>query len=161
MILGVGALLTILAALVRTWAGAHLRREVGHDSRLHAQGLVADGPFRHVRNSLYLGGVLFAIGFGMAASRLGSIVIAGGLTLFYYRLIAREESQLTEIQGESYPRFLKAVPRLLPSMGPRVASGGLVPRWDQAFAGNLYVVLRRRRHVQRGNAEPAAPARAS
>ncbi|HXJ93652.1 MAG TPA: isoprenylcysteine carboxylmethyltransferase family protein [Terriglobia bacterium] len=139
MILGLGALLTILAALVRTWAAAYLRSEVVHDSNLHAEGLVADGPFRYVRNPLYLGAVLFAIGFGLAASRLGFIVIVGGLTLFYYRLIAREEWLLSETQGESYRQFLKAVPRLLPSLTPRVPPGGLAPRWGQAFVGETFM----------------------
>jgi len=139
ILLGMGALLTILAALIRTWAAAYLQSEVVHDSTLHAEGLVADGPYRHVRNPLYLGGVLFAIGFGMAASRLGFVVIVGGLTLFYYRLIAREESKLKETQGESYRQFLKAVPRLIPSLRPRLPSGGLVPRWGQAFAGETFM----------------------
>jgi protein-S-isoprenylcysteine O-methyltransferase Ste14 len=139
MILGVGAALTILAALLRTWGAAYLRSEVVHDSKLHAEGLVADGPYRYVRNPLYLGGVLFAVGFGLAASRLGFVVIMGGITLFYYRLIAREEWQLSETQGESYRQFLKAVPRLLPSLRPRVASGALAPRWGQAFAGETFM----------------------
>jgi protein-S-isoprenylcysteine O-methyltransferase Ste14 len=137
--LAFGALLTILAALIRTWAAAYLQSEIVHDSRLHAEGLVADGPYRYVRNPLYFGGVLFAIGFGMAASRLGFVVIVGGLTLFYYRLIAREESQLSETQGQSYRQFLKAVPRLIPSLSPRLPSGGFVPRWGQAFAGETFM----------------------
>lgn len=137
--LAFGALLTILAALVRTWAAAYLQSEVVHDSKLHAEGLVADGPYRYVRNPLYFGGVLFAIGFGMAASRLGFVVMVGGLTLLYHRLIGREESQLSETQGESYRQFLKAVPRLIPSLSPRLPSGGLVPRWGQAFAGETFM----------------------
>lgn len=126
-ILALGAVLTVLAALVRTWAAAYLRSEVAHDSKHHGEGLVADGPYRYVRNPLYLGSVLFAVGFPMAASRLGFVVIVGGLTLFYYRLIAREESLLSETQSESYRQFLKAVPRLMPSWNPRVAAGGLAP----------------------------------
>jgi protein-S-isoprenylcysteine O-methyltransferase Ste14 len=137
LFLAVGAILTILAALVRTWAAAYLRSKVVHDSKLHAEGLVADGPFRYVRNPLYLGGVLFAVGFAMAASRLGFVVIVGGLTLFYHRLILREESQLSETQGESYRQFLKAVPRLLPSLRPRVAAGRLVASRLPPFASPL------------------------
>ena len=140
-ILALGAMLAVLAALVRTWAAAYLQSEVVHDFKLHGEGLVADGPYRYVRNPLYLGGVLFAIGFGMAASRLGFVVIVGGLTLFYYRLIAREESLLSGTQGESYRRFLTAVPRLVPSLRPRVAPGGLAPRWRQAAIGETFMWL--------------------
>lgn len=138
-VLGVGVVLTLMAALVRTWAAAYLQSEVVHDWNLHAEGLVADGPFRHVRNPLYLGGVLFAIGFGLAASRLGFLVIVAALTVFFYRLIAREESQLKTTQGESYLQYLKAVPRLIPSLTPRVPAGGLAPRWAQAFFGETFM----------------------
>lgn len=138
-ILALGAVLALLAALVRTWAAAYLKSEVVHDWELHGEGLVADGPFRYVRNPLYLGGVLLAVGFGMAASRLGFVVMVGGLTLFYYRLIAREESLLSETQGEPYRRFLKAVPRLVPSLRPRLAAGGLAPRWGQAVIGETFM----------------------
>jgi protein-S-isoprenylcysteine O-methyltransferase Ste14 len=138
-ILAVGAALALWAALIRTWAAAYLQSSVVHDFKLHGEGLVADGPFRYVRNPLYLGGVLLAVGFGLAASRLGFAVMVAGLTLFYYRLIGREESLLTETQGESYRRFLQAVPRLWPSLRPRVASGGLVPRWGQAVIGETFM----------------------
>jgi hypothetical protein len=139
LVLTFGAALCLLAALLRTWAAAYLHSEVVHDSNLHAEGLVADGPFRYVRNPLYLGGVLFAVGFGLAASRLGFLVMVGGLTLFYYRLIAREESQLKKTQGDSYLEFLKAVPRLIPSVTPRLPAGGLAPRWGQAFFGETFM----------------------
>ena len=141
VILALGAVLAVLAALVRTWATAYLKSEVVYDWKLHSEGLVADGPYRYVRNPLYLGGVLFDIGFAMTASRLGFVVIVGALTLFYYRLIAREESLLSEAQGESYRQFLKAVPRLAPSMSPRVAAGGLIPRWRQAVFGEIFMWL--------------------
>jgi protein-S-isoprenylcysteine O-methyltransferase Ste14 len=137
--LGFGSLLAVMAALVRTWSAAYLQSAVVHDPKLHAEELVADGPFRYVRNPLYFGGVLFAVGFAMAASRLGFVVIVGGLTLFYYRLIAREEWLLSQTQGEGYRQFLKAVPRLVPSFGPRVPAGGLVPRWGQAMFGETFM----------------------
>jgi len=139
LILALGAALAVLAALIRSWGAAYLQSEVVHDWKLHGEELVADGPYRYVRNPLYLGGVMLAFGFAMAASRLGFVVMVGGLTLFYYRLIAREESLLSETQGESYRQFLKSVPRLVPSLRPRVAAGGLVPRWGQAVVGETFM----------------------
>ena len=140
-ILALGAALAILGALVRTWAAAYLRSEVVHDSKIHSEELVADGPYRYVRNPLYLGGVLFAIAFAMTTSRLGFVVIVGGLTLFYYRLIAREESLLRETQGDSYRQFVALVPRLMPNLSPRVAARGLAPRWQQAAIGEAFMWL--------------------
>jgi protein-S-isoprenylcysteine O-methyltransferase Ste14 len=138
-IFALGAALAFLAALVRTWGAAYLQSDVVHDWNLRGETLVADGPYRYVRNPLYLGGVLVAVGFGAVASRLGFVVLVCGLTLFYYRLILREESLLNETQGEPYRRYLQAVPRLLPSLRPRLAAGGLLPRWRQAFAGEAFM----------------------
>src|SRR5205823_5831012 len=74
----VGASFTVLAALIRTWATAYLDTSVVHDSQLQTEALVASGPYRYVRNPLYLGGLLLAVGFALVASRLGAIVILAG-----------------------------------------------------------------------------------
>lgn len=140
-ILAFGAALAVLGTLVRTWAAAYLRSEVVHDSQIHSEEVVADGPYRYVRNPLYLGGMLFAVGFALSTSRLGFLLIVSGLTLFYYRLIAREESRFRETQGASYGQFLAIVPRLMPSLNPRVAAGGLAPRWGQAVTGEAFMWL--------------------
>jgi protein-S-isoprenylcysteine O-methyltransferase Ste14 len=70
-ILAAGVLLVTLAALVRSWAEAYLHSSVVHDSELHSDRLVADGPYRRVRNPLYLGNILLAVGMGPMASRTG------------------------------------------------------------------------------------------
>lgn len=76
---------------MRTWGAAYLRSEVVHDSNLRNETLVADGPFRYVRNPLYFGNVLLAAGMGLFASRLGWLILALGMVVFVYRLIGREE----------------------------------------------------------------------
>jgi protein-S-isoprenylcysteine O-methyltransferase Ste14 len=141
VVFGCGALVVVLAALIRTWAAAYLRSEVVHDSNLHADVLVADGPYRYVRNPLYLGGILLAIGFGFLASRLGFVFMVAATSLLYYRLIRREEAALLETQGQSYRQFLATVPRLIPSLKPRVPSAGAKPRWGQAFLGESFMWL--------------------
>jgi protein-S-isoprenylcysteine O-methyltransferase Ste14 len=136
-----GALLVFLAAWLRTWATAYLRTTVVHDRQQHAEALVADGPYRYTRNPLYLANLPFAAGVGMLASRIGWIVLVGGMWLFVYRLIFREEDGLLATQGESYRAYVRAVPRFWPSLSPRVPSGGGVPRWGQAIGGEIFVWL--------------------
>jgi protein-S-isoprenylcysteine O-methyltransferase Ste14 len=129
------ALLVVLAAAIRTWAAAYLRSSVVHDGRLHTDALVASGPYRYVRNPLYIGGLLLSLGFGMLASRIGAIVIVGGSLAITLALMDEEERQLTAAQGESYAAYRRAVPRLVPSPTPRLPAASLPPRWGQAFAG--------------------------
>jgi hypothetical protein len=110
---------------------------VVHDASQHSEALVADGPYRYVRNPLYLANLPLAAGIGVMASRLGWLFMVVGMWVFVYRLILREEDGLRQSQGESYAAYLKEVPRLWPSFSPRIPSGGGQPRWGQAIAGEM------------------------
>jgi hypothetical protein len=138
---GGGALLVFLAALLRTWATAYLRTEVVHDMSQHSEALVADGPYRYVRNPLYLANLPLIAGVGVLASRLGFFFMVFGMWLFVYRLILREEAGLLQTQGDSYRAYLKAVPRMWPALTPRVPAAGGQPRWGQAIAGEIFIWL--------------------
>jgi len=136
-----GALLVFLAAMLRTCASAYLRTDVVHDTAQHSEALVADGPFRYVRNPLYLANLPMAAGIGVLASRLGWLFVVVASWFFVYRLILREEGALRETQGDSYLAYCRAVPRFWPSLRPRVPSGNRLPRWGQAFAGESFIWL--------------------
>jgi protein-S-isoprenylcysteine O-methyltransferase Ste14 len=131
----VGALFLVLAALIRTWAAAYLQTSVVHDVRVHTEKLVASGPYRYVRNPLYIGGLLLSLGMAMLASRIGAVVIVGGALALTLALIGEEERQLTAAQGESYAAYRRAVPSLVPSLTAHVPRANLAPRWGQAFLG--------------------------
>jgi protein-S-isoprenylcysteine O-methyltransferase Ste14 len=133
------AFLLLLAAWLRTWAAAYLRSSVVHDPRLHSEAVVADGPYRHMRNPLYLGGLLLTVGVGFMASRTGFVFMVAGMTLLYFRLMGLEESHLVREQGDSYREFCRLVPRFWPSLTPRVRKGNLAPKWPQAFLGEVFM----------------------
>ncbi|HTV64390.1 MAG TPA: isoprenylcysteine carboxylmethyltransferase family protein [Bryocella sp.] len=139
LIFAVAALICVVNAAVRTWATAYLNPEVMVDKRLHSSRLVADGPYRYVRNPLYFGNILLAIGFGMMASRVGLVILVGGMIVFDYRLILREEANLRLTQGENYRAYCAAVPRLLPSLRPRLPSGGANPDWKGGLLGEAFM----------------------
>jgi hypothetical protein len=92
-----------------------------------------------VRNPLYLGNDLLAIGLGVLASRLGFVVMVVGMFIVTYRLILREEAGLLATQGESYRRYFNAVPRLLPSLRPRIPSSGAKPNWRDGLTGEIFM----------------------
>jgi protein-S-isoprenylcysteine O-methyltransferase Ste14 len=138
-IFAVGTLIVFLAASVRTWAEAYLHSTIVHDSELHASSVVADGPYRHLRNPLYLGTIMLSIGMGLLASRSGFVVLVAGMIFFNYRLILREEGNLLQSQGETYRRYFAAVPRLLPSLRPRLPASGAKPNWRDAFSSEIFM----------------------
>lgn len=135
LLFGFAALLLSVAAGIRTWAAAYLRTAVVHDTALHTETLVADGPYRHVRNPLYLGTFLMTLGIGCLASRLGFVFLVTGAALRIVRLVGREEAELGSQQGEKYAVFCHRVPRFIPSLAPRLPASGNKPEWGQAFRG--------------------------
>jgi protein-S-isoprenylcysteine O-methyltransferase Ste14 len=139
LFLAFATLLVALGALIRTWGAAYLRSDVVHDSQLHSGMLVADGPYRYVRHPLYLGGILSTIGVGFMASRLGFVIIVTTLTVLFIRLAGREEAELEKQQGESYREYCRRVPRLWPSLTPRLPAGQTKPQWGQAFRGEAFM----------------------
>jgi len=134
-----GTLLVALGALIRSWAESYLHSSIVHDAALHGEQLVADGPYRYVRNPLYFGNMWFAVGLGFLAPRSGFFFISIGMLVFVYRLALREETTLLASQGESYRRYLAAVPRLFPSLVPRIPASGAKPNWLDGFTGELFM----------------------
>ncbi|HEX8816336.1 MAG TPA: isoprenylcysteine carboxylmethyltransferase family protein [Terriglobales bacterium] len=127
------ALLLVVAALIRTWASAYLQAAVVYAAEVKSASLVADGPYRFVRNPLYLANVLMIVAMGAMMSRLGFVVAVVLMLVFCYRLIFREEAELRASQGESYAAYCKAVPRLWPSPWPKVGSAGRQANWSEGF----------------------------
>ncbi len=132
-VLALAAMVLAVAALTRTWASAYLHAEVVYASEVKAEALVADGPYRCVRNPLYLANVLMAFGMGLLMSRPGFALCAVAMLIFCYRLIFREEAELAASQGEPYIRYLAAVPRLWPALAARIPSAGRQPSWGNGF----------------------------
>ncbi len=132
------ALWLVAAALVRTWASSYLRATVVYAGDVKADSLVADGPYRRVRNPLYFANVLLAVGMGAMMSRVGFAVAVAAMVVFCFRLILREEADLKAAQGERYERYVEAVPRLWPSVLPRIASAGQRPNWGAGFKAELW-----------------------
>jgi protein-S-isoprenylcysteine O-methyltransferase Ste14 len=137
LILAFSALLLTLAALLRSWGTSYLDAEVMRDSEVHTERLLADGPYRYVRNPLYLGNIFMAVGIGLMASRSGFLILSLGMTVLVIRLILREEAELLRDQGEPYRRYRAIVPRLIPSLSPRVPRAGNAPHWGQGFRAEL------------------------
>lgn len=133
-----GVLLTVLAAWLRTWATAYIRPEVMVDGELHTHTVIAECPYRYVRNPLYLGTNLLALGYTVMASRLGAVLLVGGIFLFNYRIILREEREMTLVQGENYLRYRRLVPRLWPSLAPCAGVSERKPDWGAGLLGEMF-----------------------
>ena len=104
--------------VVRFWSSGTLYK---------VETLATTGPFALVRNPLYLGSTIIAIGFCFANRNpifIGTFGVV--LVLVYIRTIRREERLLREAFGEEFEEYCKRVPRLLPLKPPLGGPGRLL-----------------------------------
>ena len=73
---------------------------------------VATGPYRFVRNPMYLGGVAAILGIGLAISSSAVILLAAGFLLVMHAFVLlHEEPALERRFGDSYRQYRASVRR--------------------------------------------------
>src|ERR1035438_8981694 len=139
LVLAAAIACALAGAWLRTWGSAYLGADVMRDTSMRSDGVVADGPYRFMRNPLYLGSWLnlLALALLMPASGAGLAIVM--LIGFEVRLIRGEEAFLREKRGEPYAAYCAKVPRILPALRPQVAASGARPRWGQAARAGVRV----------------------
>jgi protein-S-isoprenylcysteine O-methyltransferase Ste14 len=83
--------------------------------------LVAQGPYRHVRNPIYIGafGVLLGLSWWRSSPTL--LVLALGFLPVIHLFVTRSEEPATRWRlGAQYDDYLRRVPRWLPRLNRRV-----------------------------------------
>jgi protein-S-isoprenylcysteine O-methyltransferase Ste14 len=117
--LGGGIVLAGLA--LHFWGSATLAR--GEHQGTTASTPVADGPFRYVRNPIYLAGITLLLGVGLLyfpwrAVDLGLPLLL--LAYFHVAVVRVEEPELRRRFGSTYEAYCEHVPRWLPGSPSRV-----------------------------------------
>ena len=123
--LALGGAVALPGLALRAWATGHLRKN---------DALAVTGPYAYTRNPLYLGSFLIGVGFTVASGRFVLGFLFAALFLGIYVPVMRVESAtLAELFGESYERYLKAVPLFLPRFSPYRDRTKLRARFDAAL----------------------------
>ena len=135
--IGLSAAIAALGAALRIWGTAWLGTGTVNSLDMKAGGVVADGPYRYVRNPLYIGlwCMVAAMAFIMPAS--GALFAMIFISLFLMRLILGEEAFLAAQVGEPYILYLRAVPRLVPRVRATLPARGSRPHWLRAMLAEL------------------------
>ncbi len=122
---------------LRLWAAGYL---------VKTRELATSGPYRYLRHPLYLGRLLIFTGLCAMASLphgLSWAVLAGGYAVFFGYYLRRKErvepDRLRSTHGETYERYHRAVPALIPRLTPY--PGGVSGGWSSDR------MLRNREHV--------------
>src|ERR1700680_4208367 len=104
-----GALIMLPGLVLRGLASGHVQKD---------KQLTASGPYAHTRNPLYLGSLMLAAGFAIAARSWWIVAIM--LVMFaviYIPVIAAEERYLRQTFPE-YEEYSRHVPRMFPRFTP-------------------------------------------
>jgi protein-S-isoprenylcysteine O-methyltransferase Ste14 len=111
-----GSMLVAAGVLLRA-AGVH---HIGSISRTRTArlgpALITSGPFRFVRNPLYLGNWCIWTGLVLASRLVWMLPVAWTVFALQYGTIVRwEETRLRATFGPAYERYRRSVPRWIPS----------------------------------------------
>jgi protein-S-isoprenylcysteine O-methyltransferase Ste14 len=120
--LAIGSAVIAIGVVIRALASGHVRKN---------EQLTTSGPYAHTRNPLYLGSIILAIGFALAARNWW---IGAGLALLFFLIylpVIRSEEAFLRQRFPEFVRYEASVPQLL----PRLRSFG-----DNSvtFSGELY-----------------------
>ena len=137
VVIVLAALIAFIGAMLRVWGTAWLGPTTVQHGQMQAGAVMADGPYRYVRNPLYLGlwCMFAALGFLMVPT--GALVTMVLITVFLLRLILGEEAFLTVQLGQPYLNYLSAVPRLFPRLRSTLPRTGRNPHWLRGMLSEL------------------------
>ena len=107
--------------------GAYLTLRCGRDFARIGEGtpapfdppkkFVPRGPYRLVRNPMYVGGILLLLGFGLyLASAAITLLGLAAFLLVHIFVVAAEEPGLRKRFGREYEEYCQAVPRWIPRL---------------------------------------------
>jgi protein-S-isoprenylcysteine O-methyltransferase Ste14 len=131
------SLMAAVGAWLRIWGSAWLGHGIVINARMQAAALNADGPYRYVRNPLYLGLILWVAAMCVIMPVTGALFVLIGVPLVVLGLILGEESFLAAQLGDPYQAYLRAVPRVFPRLRTTVDRSGNKPHWLQAVLSEI------------------------
>lgn len=138
-VLAAAALCAVLCFALRVWGSSYLHAPIVWNPQARTDSLVVAGPFRYVRNPLYLGNFFLAIGVGLMAPVAGFAVIVIGNMLFVLALAKHEEVMLEARYGERFRAYAAHVPSLVPRLFPVAAQGDARPSLVDGLLSEVFV----------------------
>jgi protein-S-isoprenylcysteine O-methyltransferase Ste14 len=111
-----GLLVFAAGLLLRVWAQRHLHYHIHVGV---GKTLTRTGPYRYVRNPLYIGNTVMLAGLAVMCELLWMVPVALAYCAVVYGLVTRhEERHLAGKYGKPYLEYMAAVPRWFPRLTP-------------------------------------------
>jgi protein-S-isoprenylcysteine O-methyltransferase Ste14 len=121
--LAIGTVFVTAGIAVRALASGHLQKN---------ERLATTGPYAYTRNPLYLGSLILALGFTIAARSFWVVAIMGIIFAAIYIPVIQAEEAFLRRRFPEFDAYAREVPRFV----PRLASRGY---FNQGFSWELYL----------------------
>jgi protein-S-isoprenylcysteine O-methyltransferase Ste14 len=105
--IAVGVAIAIPGILLRALASGHVKKN---------EELTTTGPYAYVRNPLYLGSLIMAIGFAVAARSSWVLVVMVAMFFAIYLPVIGSEEAFLRQTFPAFDEYAQNVPRLLPRL---------------------------------------------
>lgn len=126
----IGGIVLVISVAVGAWAclkmgwarllfaGALFPPGAGAEENRVPQRLVIEGPYRYVRNPLYVTDFSLILGTALLCGKWALILLAALYLLQLALQLPLEERELRQRFGASYRRYCQLVPRFVPKLHP-------------------------------------------
>ena len=122
-----GSGLAFVGILVRVWASGYVKKN---------EELATRGPYAWVRHPLYVGNLLLAGGFALAAHQWWAYTLVAVFALFFYPTAIREEdAKLKRLFGPVWKEWRTSTRALIPSLRPY--RKGSLGHWSFTYSMRL------------------------
>jgi protein-S-isoprenylcysteine O-methyltransferase Ste14 len=102
-----GGVIVVLGLALRAYASGYVRK---------ASELTTGGPYAYTRNPLYLGSLIIAAGFAIAARNIWIALLMGVIFGAIYIPVIGFEEQFLRAQFSAFDGYARRVPRLFPRL---------------------------------------------
>jgi len=127
----IGTALIVPGLVVRALASGHVQKN---------EQLTTSGPYAYTRNPLYLGSLILAAGFALAARSWWVAIAMAVFFLAVYMPVIRAEEAFLRERFPQFDDYARDVPRLLPRL-TAVASGRGSFSWELYWKHREYNAL--------------------
>jgi protein-S-isoprenylcysteine O-methyltransferase Ste14 len=124
--LAAGACVALVGISLRALASGHVQKN---------RQVTTSGPYAYTRNPLYLGSIIMAAGFALAARNLWIVAMLLVLFVVVYVPVIRAEESFLRSQFPAYDDYAQRVPRLI----PRLRSDSELDKARVVFSPELYL----------------------
>jgi len=105
--IGIGTLIALPGMGLRALASGHVKKN---------EELTTSGPYAHTRNPLYLGSLIMAVGFAIAARSGWVLLVMVLMFVVIYVPVIRSEEVFLRQKFTTFEEYACRVPRLLPRL---------------------------------------------